>query len=243
MTTLAPADPYGGGTYGEGAYGGDLITTSSFTDRWYNSLPQHYRDADEPLGYPLLRYMSLLGDQAGEIFTLLTRINYIPPEDGGAHGDTSDLVDPAAADLAWLPWLGQLVGVKLTPAITGQAARDAVAGAVSGFQVGTKTAIANAARSALTGTRYVKVYDHSITTVGDGGVWDVLIVTRTSETADINAVIAAVSTKNAKPAGVTLHYMAYSATFAQTRAALGTDTLAARQARFATFQDASDYLP
>lgn len=217
--------------------------TTAFTQRWYSALPQHYQDNDVELGYPLLQYLSLLGDQLDEIATLLERIQYIPFDEGGVPGDTSDLVDPATADLAWLPWLGQLVGVTLPPAVSGQAARDAVAGAVNGYQVGTKGAIAKAAQSGLTGTKYARVYDHSSTTVGDGGIWDVLIVTRTSETPDINAVITAVTTKNAKPAGVTLHYKAYSATYAQTEAATGVVTYADRQTKWPLYQDASDYLP
>lgn len=213
-------------------------TPSAFTERWYASLPEHYRDNDEPLNWPLLRFMSLLGDQAGEVFTLLTRIAYVPPDEGGAIGDTSDLVDPATADLGWLPWLGQLVGVKLTPAITGQAARDAVAGAVNGYQVGTKTAIANAARSGLTGTRYVSVYDHTVTTPGDGGIWDVLLVTRASETPDITAVTDAVVTKNAKPAGVTLRYRAYTATWTAMEATYGPAWSARNGRTWAQLQEA-----
>jgi hypothetical protein len=196
-------------------------TPSAFTENLYASLPDHYRESDEPLDFPLLRYLSLLGDQGGDIATLIDRIGYIPIDDGGLPGDTSDLADPATADLAWLPWLGQLVGVILTPAVTGQAARDAVAGAVNGYQVGTKGAIAKAAQSGLTGTKYAEVHDHSIAAVGDGGMWDVLIVTRASETPDINAVINAVVTKNAKPAGVTLHYLAYTSTWTQMETTYG----------------------
>jgi hypothetical protein len=211
---------------------------SAFTERWYAALPEHYRDRDEGLDYPLLRWMSLLGDQAGEVFTLLTRIQYIPIDDGGVPGDTSDLADPSAADEAWLPWLGELVGVTLPPAVTGQAARDAVAGAVNGYQVGTKTAIANAARSGLTGSRYVSVYDHTISAPGDGGIWDVLIVTRAAETPDINAVINAVTTKNAKPAGVVLHYRAYTATWTAMETAYGPAWSARNGMTWAQLQEA-----
>lgn len=188
-------------------------TVSAFTEQVYARLPQTYRDEDEPLDFPLLRFLSLIGDQGGELEVLLDRIAYVPVDDGGTPGDTSDLVDPATADDAWLRWLAQPVGVVLPPAVTGVAARDAIAGAVNGFQVGTKGAIAAAAASALTGTRYVSVYDHSIATVGDGGIWDVMLVTRTSETPDITAVATAVTSKNAKPAGVVLHFVAYTATW------------------------------
>lgn len=123
--------------------------------------------------------------------------------------DTSDLVDPWAADAAWLPWLGRLVGVDVPPGITVPEQRDAVAFATSGFRAGTKDAIAAAARSALLGTKHVEVYDHSVFEPGDGGPWDILLITRGTETPDVDAVLKAVVSKNAKPAGVVLHHRAY----------------------------------
>jgi hypothetical protein len=195
---------------------------SASTERWYARLPHAWRDGDDERDWPLLRYMSLLGDQLGEVQTLLDRIDYLSPADGGAPGDTSDLVNPATADAAWLPWLAQLVGVRLPADVTGQAARDAIAGAVAGFMAGTKTAVAAAAQSALTGGRYVAVYDHSITVQGDGGVWDVLLVTLETETPDPSAVLAAVTAKRAKPAGVVLHHRTYTATWAVIEAAYPT---------------------
>lgn len=213
-------------------------TVSPFTERVYEQLPSVYIDNDSSVDYPLLRYLSLLCDQAGEIADIYDRLNY---DDTNPTG-TSDLSDPATADEAWLPWLAQMVGAD-TFGLSGQAVRDAIAGAVSGFRSGTKTAIADAARSALTGTRYVKVYDHSVANVGDGGQWDVLLVTRTSETADVPAVLAAVTAKNAKPAGVQLHHRAYSATYTEVQAATSPDTYSGRQSTFATYQAASDFLP
>jgi hypothetical protein len=204
------------GTYGIGLYGiGEYGTgrSAAFTQRLYERLPDFYRKADTQQGLALRRYISLLGDQADEIENLLNRIQYIPPDDGGQPGDTSDLTDPTRADPAWLPWLAQLVGVTIPPGTSTQGQRDAIANAVSGFHAGTKTAIAAAAQSALTGTRFVQVYDHSITTPGDGGRWDVLLVTRISETPDIPAVLQAVTDKRAKPAGVVLHHRAFSATW------------------------------
>lgn len=84
---------------------------SATTERLYGSLPAFYRDADEPLDWPLLRYLSLLGDQLGDLEELVDRIDFVRAEDVGSAGDTSDLVDPATADAAWLPWLAQLVGI------------------------------------------------------------------------------------------------------------------------------------
>lgn len=218
-------------------------TVSATTERLYASLPEMYRDSDEPLDFPLLRYLSLLGDQAGEVDTLYERIDYVTRDDGGTVGDTSDLADPATADVGWLRWLGALVGAQITPDLTDAEARDAVRFAPAGYQAGTTAAVAAAARTALIGQKYVKVHDHSVTEPGNGGQWDVLLVTRVSDTPDVNAVLAAVVKKKAKPAGVVLRHRAYSATFAQVQAATEPSTFAGRQAMFPTFQDASDYLP
>lgn len=123
--------------------------------------------------------------------------------------DTSDLTDPQTADAEWLPWLAQLVGVPLTADMSEAERRDAVQYASSGWRAGTKSAIADAAKSALIGSRYAKVYDHSVASPGDGGVWDVLIVTRGTETPDVAAVLSAVIRRAAKPAGVVLRHRAY----------------------------------
>jgi hypothetical protein len=50
----------------------------------------------------------------------------------------------------------------------------------------------------------------------------VLIVTRESETPDPAAVLAAIVAKNTKPAGVTLHHLSYSASWATLQADLPT---------------------
>jgi hypothetical protein len=188
--------------------------------RWlYETLPQRYRDDDDdptlapPEDYPLLRYLCGIGEIVSGLEALLDRAAYTPPDDGGVAGDTSDLLDPDTADEAWLPWLGQLVGVDVT-AVTGAVARrDAIRGGTAGFAAGTRAAIAEAAASALTGTRYVRVEDHR-TVAGAGTVWDVLLTTRVSETPDVDAVISAVLEKGAKPVGVALHHRAYQATWA-----------------------------
>lgn len=204
---------FGTGFYGTGFYGtGEASTPGSFTQRLYDGLPTLYRDVDQ--NGDLLAFLRLLGDQADEIETLLERINYDSPDDGGAPGDTSDLADPATADAAWLPWLTQLVGVRAPASGSEQGLRDAIAYATTGWRAGTRDAIAGAAKSALTGSRYVHVYDHSISVPGDGGAFDILLVTRVSETPDVPAVLQAVVDGHAKPAGVVLHHRAYTSTWA-----------------------------
>lgn len=193
-------------------------TVSALTDRLYDRLPAVYRDADEPQDFPLLRWLSLLVDQAGEVDVLHDRI--VPDN----VADLSELADPATADLNWLPWIAQMVGVRLPRDVTGQAARDAVQFASSGYRGGTKAAVADAAKSELTGTRYATIYDHSTdsSVIGAAGEWDVLIVTRTSETPDVAKVLDAVVKKRAKPAGVVLYHRAYTATWGAVQTAFPT---------------------
>lgn len=194
------------------------------TERLYADLPELYRLADRaqpdgPDGYPLLRWLSLIVDQAGDVDELADRFDPVDNPSG-----TSDLVDPATADAAWLPWLANLVGAKLSPSLSEAETRDAIANPSSGWRAGTKPALAAAARTALTGSRFAEVRDHTVTMTapGEGGVWDVLLVTRTSETADLAAVLEAVDVKGGKPAGVVLRHEAYEATWETFEAAYPT---------------------
>lgn len=180
-------------------------------DRIYDALPEHYRVADEAGSYTLYRWLAGVAAELGAVRTLFDGIDYVPVGDGGTVGDTSTLTDPAVAPVGYLMWLAQLVGTPLRPDMSATEQRDAVTFASAGWRAGTKAAVADAARSELTGTRYAKVYDHSISTPGDGGEWDVLIITRGSETPDVPRVLQAVVRRAAKPAGVVLYHRAYEA--------------------------------
>lgn len=188
--------------------------------RLYNRLPELYRDADERGTYELLRWLGTVLDQASDVDALVARFT---PELNPA-GDTSDLVDPQTADADWLTWLAQLVGVKNVGAIeTVAARREAIGSASGGWRSGTRDAVADAARRVLTGDQYVEVYAFSDETqIGTAGEWDVLIVTRESETPDPTAVVPAVIEFGAKPAGVVLHHREYSATWDALEAAYPT---------------------
>lgn len=199
---------------------------SPTVERLYGRYPEHYRDADElEADYPFKRFSALIGDQVGEVEAILDRINYVPLDEGGEAGDTSELVNAELADNSWLDWLAQLVGVILEARLTEAERRDAVQDAPAGWQAGNKTAIAAAAKTALTGTKYAAVYDHSDGTgagIGTATEWDVLIVTRPSETPDAPAVLATVIAKKAKPAGVVLHHASYEASWDAIEAAFPT---------------------
>lgn len=220
-----------GGSFPAGFDGGfasldpAVAGVTPFAARVYASLPDHHRADDEtqpgPNTLPLLRYIRALASMADPAETLVDRLLFVRPEDGGPPAGTSDLADPATADLTWLPWLSQLVGVDLDQVDGDQARRDAIRSASSGFKAGTRTAVEDAARSALTGSKYVRVTPHR-TATGAGQWYDVRITTRTSETPDVAAVLAAVVAKQAKPAGVRLWHQVLETTWDAVEAAYTT---------------------
>lgn len=117
---------------------------------------------------------------------------------------TSDLVDPARANEAWLPWLAQLVGARSNNRLTVPDQRSAIRGAVGGWASGTRQAIAAAASAALVGDRYVNVTDHY-----GGNPWVLGVSTTEAGTPSAAAVIAAITEAGAKPAGFTLTHTFY----------------------------------
>lgn len=182
----------------------------ALTERIYADLPEFYRDADEALDYPLLAFLSLVFDQLGAVSDLIDRIDYIAPDTPDYDplldaGDTSQLVDPATADPAWLPWLAQLVGIRLNPRLSVADQRAAIAGHSGGWDTGTRAAIAAAAATALTGSRYVSVRPT--------GPWEITIYTSPDETASAAAVIAAVEAADVRPAGTVLVHSFYAASW------------------------------
>lgn len=188
-------------------------------DRIYRALPEHYRVADAAAAgdYPLYRWLAGVSSIQSTLEALVASFDY----DDSIPGSTSQLVDPEVAPVDWLPWLAQLVGVPLTNDLSEAEKRDAITFASAGWRAGTKTAMAAAAKTALTGTRYAQVFDHSVSDPGDGDQWDVLIVTRSTETADDAAVLDAVVRRNAKPAGVVLHHRSYASSYTTVASVLG----------------------
>lgn len=162
-----PGDEYGVDEYGVGRFGGWPASTT----RLYDRLPEHYRDADTGLGWPLLNYLSLLLDQLDPLDELLERIDYDP-----AEGDTvSDLVDAQGANAAWFPWLAQLLGISLT-GLTVDEQRTALR--FPRWDHGTPAALEAAAARGLTGSRIVSITRHY-----DGNPWVIGIGTKDSQTA------------------------------------------------------------
>jgi hypothetical protein len=205
------------------------------TERMYVRLPQGVRVIDAVNDYPLKRYISSIADIESEVDTLIERFRYLTTEDrnnpqessapfdsDGGYGTTSDLVDGATADSAWLPWLAQVLGVDISVLQSEQEIRDTL---TSGrFQAGSMNAIIAAVQSVLTGTKYVQVYANTSDPlhIGAATMWDVLIVTRTSETPGFAAIVDMVNRKNAKPAGVRLYHSTAESTWDDIESALPT---------------------
>lgn len=209
---------------GSGGIGGEVLLSpgeprfSNATERFWRNLPAHYRAADEAVGWQFKRWLSGILDVLGDVEHLVNAIDYVPRHEGG-DGSLSRLADPLTAPVEWLPWLAQVVGVRLTNQMSDREARDAVYYAPAGWRSGTVRAVRDAARSALTGTRHVEVHQFSTAAgVGAGGPFDVLLITRHTETPDVAGVLRTVDVKGAKPAGVVLHHLVYRSSWAAAKA-------------------------
>lgn len=171
---------------------------TAFTDKWWGGLTEQSRADDEKLGLPQYRYLELVGHQADALEQLADRILHTPES-------PSHLMDPQTADPGWLPWLAGVRGVRL-PAGSVQAQRDALTAPPGGYLIGTAGHIASAARSVLTGSKYVRVIKHW----GDDPLV-IMVRTRTSETPTSQTVLDAIAAAGAKPAHVEIRHSTYEA--------------------------------
>lgn len=133
---------------------------SAHVEAEYARLPQMYRDGDEANDFAVLRILSVVGDQRGDVSDVVDRL--LPEE----TNDLSELVDPMLADYDWLPWLAMMAGVdaRLYPDTDGNrtALRLAIDGARGGRYPGSDAAIIAAVRPALTGTRAARITNKSV---------------------------------------------------------------------------------
>lgn len=190
---------------------------SETTERIYGNLPEVWRVQDALANWALKRYLSGVTEQFGDLDVMVDRFDYDALPDG-APGDTSDLVDPTVADAAWLPWLAQLVGQTIVS--SNEAITRARIASANKFKTGTKAAMAEVAKNVLTGEQRINIYDHSVAAPGDGGQWDLLIVTKSSETTSSPA--AEIIRVGAKPAGIILHEDTFETTWDAIEAGLPT---------------------
>lgn len=163
---------------------------SDTTLAWYNRLPELYRVADavEPSGgtQPLLRFLDLLGTQAGEAQALADEV-------------TTTLTDPELADSAWLPWLAQMTGVLLPRMGVTDDLRRAMIASGTGWRAGTAEAIRTAVLSVL-------VDDGNPPSVSVGPdpttPWVIKVVVAEAQApTPLSLIDDAIATARAKPAG------------------------------------------
>lgn len=215
------------------------------TERLYRRLPDVYREQDENQGWPFKKFLASITKVLNDVDLLTARFRYMsqvertmfkrfaqrdtvydhPNRVKGAPelGSTSDLVDPLAADESWLPWLGQLVGIKITANMNIFEKRDAIAYAAAGYRAGSKDALEKAVRLVLSGSRYAVALPHTKVENGNimaGTTWDVTMLTRNIESPSSEVILAQIDKPTVKPAGVKLYHRVYQASWDALEAAL-----------------------
>lgn len=109
----------------------------------------------------------------------------------------SPLLDAQRAPTEALPWLGQLVGVRLMAGLSEPARRQRIA-ETDGFRRGSLAALVGAARQHLTGLQRVVVRER------DGSAYRLTVITFDSQTPYPDRVAAALAEQ--KPAVIVLDY-------------------------------------
>ena len=221
---------------------GLVLFMSTLADRLYHRLPEVYRTMDAADStWVFKRWLGGVLTSGADVLDAIVAIRgdnpvgpstpepwALPADQLAVWRDNrltrpSALGDPDQAEAAWLPWLAQMVGARLDSAATEEEKRDTIRYATSGWRAGTRSAIADAAKSALTGSRYARVIPHMKVNISDdlidGSAWDIAIVTRDSETPDPALVLGAVLRKGVKPAGAVLWHKSYNASWDDIEAA------------------------
>lgn len=182
----------------------DLHGVGYTLERLYARLPEFYRVDDEDRH--LLTFLHANLAVASAVERVQARLD--PAQNAGV----SDLVSPDDADDAWLPWLAQHLGVQRAN-LTSTSLRELTRTASSGWRAASARAIASAAATVLTGSKYVRVMRAMTDLATSGTMWDILVVTRTSETN--GDVVAAVNDLGARPAGFIVYHDTYETSWAQ----------------------------
>jgi hypothetical protein len=178
---------------------------------------------DEPLGWPLLTLVQALAEMGRQVEDL------VRPDDPDRRA-WDPLLDVDLSPDWNLPYIGQYVGVRVTPGGTPAQWRAQIRG-VGGFKRGTVAAMREAVRATLTGTQFVDIIER------DGDPWHITVTTRSAETPNPAAALAAAMSQ--KAAGLILT-MVNTATIIYTEAEFRWGALPAAnvEAMFATGNDA-----
>lgn len=165
-----------------------------WAQRLYDRLaPVHQQDA--ALGYPFLIYLGAMGDKLMEDIDFLVSDSDIGP-------GWSRLFDTGTCPSYALPWLGQIVGVRVNPLLSDLDQREQIR-EVGGWSRGTPGSMLAAAQPYLTGTKFTLMIERY-----GGDAYQILYITHTAETpADPTLMEAAVIAQ--KPAGIVLTFANY----------------------------------
>ena len=144
---------------------------------------------DERYGYAHAHLCEAIGRMLAQLAQVFDPEGDVPP--------FAPLLDPALCPDWALPWLAQLVGVRIPSGATPEQARTLVAD-VAGFKRGTPAAMEAAAAALLTGTKTVWFRER------DGSAYQLEVVTLTAETPDASRVAAALLAL--KPGGIVMRY-------------------------------------
>jgi len=165
----------------------DAAWTTAFTREWYASLPAAYRDLDRG-EQQLLRFLSLLGDQADQVEQL------------AQQAEAGTLTSPATTPDVLVPWLGQMVGLTTNAPATVAQLRARMSSLDALRYAGNPASIELAVKPLLSGDRWVSVRPHEGTPAGSP--WVIGIFVRDSESpADLTEISDAVTAAGLKPAG------------------------------------------
>lgn len=145
--------------------------------------PLAYADGDN--GWALLALLDSIGRQYQELDDLIS------PD--GDEAPWSKLLDVERCPVAQLPWLAQLVGVRIPSGLTEAAAREMVRHP-AGWSRGTPGSMIRAAQATLTGNKTVVLLERQ------GDPYNLTVVTRTAETPNAAATLKALQA--VKPVGI-----------------------------------------
>lgn len=161
-------------------------TVHPTTELLYGSLGGAFTDRDDEHGWALLSWLDGHGHLLGAVDDL------VRDSDDGVGW--SVLFDIDRVPDAFLPWLAQAVGVRLSRGITATQQRDEIRAAAYRRR-GTPAAIEQSARVFLTGSQRVDIYER------EGSAYRFRVRVYAAEFTDDEAALTA-AVQRAKPAGL-----------------------------------------
>lgn len=153
--------------------------------------------------------------------------------DNGPETGWSVMLDLDRIPADNLAWLAQFIGAEIIPGLSDAEQRDRIRDA-EGFRRGTRGAMENAAKSTLTGTKKVNIFER------DGGAYLLTVQTYATQTPDAVRTEAAI--RSQKPGGLVLTYVLVTgATYAELDTEYG--TYADMDAAFADYAAQTSWTP